>query len=191
MIVRKSQYISISTLLSIVLLNSALMHSAIGQSQQTQQSSSGSSQPVPLAHLYWHFLSYQNHLDTVAAAQAAQGKDGTVLRGLMQARLGFPDADFAFVHTSSVRLTGEVQALNAQVAVIEATGTSATIQTQLSALSAQREAYISAEISYLQQNLSPAEITILQNFLYQIFSLPNPTGHANSSAGQSSSTAVQ
>ena len=178
---RQSQYVSISTLLSILLLTCALMHSVVGQSQQ---SSSGSSQPVSLAHLYWHFLTYQNHLDTVAAAQAAQGINGTSLNGIMQARLGFPDADFAFVRTSSVRLTAEVQALNAQAAAVQAGGTTSTSQAQLSALTTQREADINAEISYLQQNLSPAEVTSLESFLYQLFSLPNP-------AGQSSSTAAQ
>lgn len=173
---RKSQYISISTLLGSILLACALLHPATGQSQQTQQPS--------LAHLYWYFLSYQNHLDRVAAAQEAQGKDGTLLSGIMQVRLGFSDADFAYIRTSSVRLTAEVQALNVQAAAIQAGGATSTSQAQLSALTTQREADISAEISYLQQNLSSAKITTLENFLYQLFSLPNP-------AGQSSSTAVQ
>jgi hypothetical protein len=192
MMARKSQYISTSTLFSILLLACALLYPAASQSQQTQQPPSNmSSQPVSLAHLYWHFLSYQYHLDTKASALVAQGKDGTWLNSILQTNLGFSDADFAFIRTSSVRLTSEVQALNTQAAAIQAAGTTSMSQAQLSALSTQRETYISNEIAYLQQNLSPAEITTLQSFLYQLFSLPNPAAQANSSTGQSSSTTVQ
>jgi hypothetical protein len=192
MMARKSQRTPISTLLGFMLLTCALLSPATGQSQQTpQQPSSGSPQSVSLAHLYWYFLSYQNHLDTVATAKEAQGQDGTVLHNIMQARLGFSDADFAYIRTSSVRLTAQVQTLNAQATAIQVAGTSPTSQTQLSGLAAQREANISAEISYLKQSLSPDKIATLEAFLDQLFSQNNPAAQANSDAGQSSPAAVQ
>jgi hypothetical protein len=83
-----------------------------------------------------------------------------------------------------------VQALKAQATAIQEAGTSSTSQSQLSALAAQREEAIGAEISFLKQSLSPSQITTLENFLYQLFSLNNPAAQANSSIDQSSSTAA-
>jgi hypothetical protein len=112
-------------------------------------------QPVSLAHLYLHFLVYQNHLDTEAAAKVAQGQDGSGLRNHLQARMGFADADYAPIRTASVRLTAEMMALNAQAAAIRSAGLSSATSAQMQALTVQREAKINAEISYLSRHCRP------------------------------------
>jgi hypothetical protein len=125
-----------------------------------------------LPHLYWHFLVYQNHLDSKAAAITVEGQDGNGMRNLLQKKLGFSDADFAPIRTSSARLTAEVQALDAQAVAIRAAGPSSTSFDQLHALTGQRETEINAEISYLKQNLSPGKMHALEAFLTTFFS-PN------------------
>jgi hypothetical protein len=182
---------AIANLLRAVLLTCALLHQAMGQSPQTQQTSNVSPQPVSLAHLYWHFLVYQNYLDTKAAKQEAQGKDSSWLRNHLQARLGFSDADFAPIRTSSVRLTAEVKALDAQAAAIKAAGTLSASHTQLKALTAQREADINAEIAFLKLTLSPGKIAALETFLKQYFSPKNMVIPSSSTTGQPAPSAVQ
>lgn len=165
---------------------------AMGQSALTQQQQTSSewSQPKPLslAHLYWHFLVYQNHLDTKAAALNAQGIDGSKMHNYMQNRLGLSDTDFTAVRTSSVRLTAEVNALDAQAATILVGGHTSTSYAQLSALTVQRETDINAEISYLKQLLSPAQIAALESFLTSFYA---PTTRPSSLGLLTGPTAVK
>jgi hypothetical protein len=171
---RRSQYDSIAALLSALLLAFILPQSAMSQSApaQQQQTSNASSQhkPVPLAHLYWHFLVHQNHLDESAANETAQGRDGSWLRNHHQASLGFSEADYAVIRTSSARLTAEVKDIDAQAAAIRAAGPSATSAAQLKALYVQREAAINAEITYLKQALPPDKLAAFEAYITQFFS---------------------
>ena len=162
-------------------------------SAQQPQTSNGSSQPkpVPIEHLYWHFLVHQNHLEARAASEEAQGKDGKWLRNHHQASLGFSDADYAAIRTSSARLTAEVDALDKQAAAIIAVGPSASSSAQLKALAAQREADISAEITYLKQTLSPAKIQSLESYMRQFFSPKKIVIQTSPSTGQPAPATVQ
>jgi hypothetical protein len=173
-----------------VLLFMAAIPSASAQ-QQPAQPPHDPPRPVSLAHLYWHFLVYQNFIDTNAAALDAQGKDGSPLRNHLQARMGFSDADFAPIRASSVRLSSELKALDAQAAAIRATGTSPSNTAQLKALVAQREAYINAEISSLKQALPPNRITAFETFITQFFAPKNVTFKPVVSSGQPAPSAVQ
>ena len=170
----RSRYISTFTVL-IVLLACASPNRIEGQVAPAQRPpvlTNRSLQPLSLPHLYWHFLVYQNHLDSKAAAITVEGQDGNGMRNLLQKKLGFSDADFAPIRTSSARLTAEVQALDAQAVAIRAAGPSSTSFDQLHALTGQRETEINAEISYLKQNLSPGKMHALEAFLTTFFS-PN------------------
>ncbi len=84
---------------ALLLLMGVLANPATTKSQQLpgQPPAPGTFQPkpIPLPHLYWHFLVYQNHLDTTAAAHESQGKDGQWLRAYLQKKLAFSDSEFA------------------------------------------------------------------------------------------------
>jgi hypothetical protein len=147
--------------------------------------------PVPLPHLYWHFLIYQSQFDAQAAAVEAQGGDGTWMRNHLQIRMGFSDADFAPIRDSAQRLSSELAALDAQAATIVAAGDPSTTAAQLQALDDQREAYINAEISTLKQALSPERITAFETFITQFYA-PNPqTIQTTPPPGQTAPTEVQ
>ena len=57
--------------------------------------------PVSLPHQYWHFLVYQNHLDSLATQREQQGRDGSYLRNHFQQKLGLTDAQFALVRSTA------------------------------------------------------------------------------------------
>lgn len=129
--------------------------------------------PVSLPHLYWHFLVFQNVLDSKAAELEAHGKDGRTLRNDLQMRMGFSDSDFAPVRASSVRLSSELKVLDAQAATVRAAGRSPANAAKLKALAAQREAYINAEISALKRALPPERIAVFEAFITRFFA-PKP-----------------
>ena len=160
---------------------------------QSRQPSRGPSQirPESLEHLYWHFLAYQNHLDTKAADLDTHGKDGSGLRNQLQKKTGLSDAEFAHIRTSSVRLTAKVKVLDAQAVAVRASGHSSTSYDRLHALTVQREASINAEITYLKQHLPPDRIKAFEAFLTQFFSPNNAVHRPPSSAGQQAPAAVQ
>jgi hypothetical protein len=142
---------------------------------------------LSLPHLYWHFLVLQHYLDTKAVAQEVEGKDGGSLRKRLQTSLGWSDADYAPIRTSSMRLTSEVTSLDQQALAIRAAGTSASSHDQLKALTAQREADINAEISYLAQTLPSDKKKTFEAFLTRFLSPANaspgppsspPSGHS-------------
>jgi hypothetical protein len=174
---RKSQFNLIEALLSAMLLAFALPQLAMGQPilAQLQRPSSRQSQhkPVPLAHLYGHFLVYQNQLDTKAAELEAQGKDGSWLHNHLQQSLGLSDVEFAQIRQSSVRLADKVKALDTQATAIRAAGVSPVGRERLKDLTTQREAAINAEITHLKQTLPPDKIVLFEAFITQFFS-PKP-----------------
>jgi hypothetical protein len=183
----------IFTCLSMALFTCISVGPTIGQAVPAQSTPTIRKQVRPLSvpHLYWHFLAYQNHLDTKAAAVAVDGKDGTGLRNLLQKKLGFSDADFAPIRTSSVRLTAEVHSLDAQAVAIRAAGPSATSLDQLHALTGQRETEITVEISFLKQHLPPDKIKALEAFLTKFFSPSNAVPRPPSSVGPLGPIGVQ
>ncbi len=192
---QKLQCFSISTFLGILLAICGSLFSANGQSTQPQpQRPTGKAaqiKPVSLEHLYWHFLTLQNFLDTRAAQRESQGKDGRGLHNNLQKMLGWSDADYAPIHTSSVRLTAEVKDLDAQAAAIWKAGPSPSSRDQLHALTVQREADINSEISFLKQNLPPGKIKAFEAFLTRFFSPANAVHRPPPAAGQQAPAGVQ
>jgi hypothetical protein len=192
---RKLRHTSVWNLLKVMLLSCTLLYPAMGQSTPAQRQRPPRSltppRPLSLAHLYWHFLFYQNHLDTKAAVLDSQGKKGSLMRNHLQQKLGLSDADFALIRTSSVRLTAEVKALDAQAVAIRAAGPSSSSFDQLKALTGQRETDINAEISYLKQNLPPRKIKEFEVFLTQFFSPTNAVPRPSFATVQPAPAAVQ
>jgi hypothetical protein len=195
MTTQKVQYTAVSILLGFMLTMCASLHPAMGQSAPVQplQPSSKPSQikPVSLAHLYWHFLAYQNHLDTKSADLGAHGKDGSIMHNHMQKKLGFSDIDYAAIRTSSIRLSAEVKDLDAKAAAIHKAGASSSSHDQLRALSVQREADINYEIAYLKQSLPPDKIKAFEAFVTQLFSPTNAVFRPSPPFGQPVPAAVQ
>jgi len=173
----KTRYLSILTLLSVVPLLSASPAQSQGISAAQPSVAAVPSQAASLAHLYWHFLMYQDHLDTKASERDSQGKEGKLMRKHLQGKLGFSDAEFAPIRTSSARLASKVKSLDAQAVQIRSGGPSSTSHGQLKALTAQRQAYIDAEVSYLKQTLAPDKIGVLEAFLARYFSPANAVPH--------------
>ncbi len=184
-------------------------YQAMGQSAQTQpnQSSQLSStqlsstqlnstqlRPPSLPQLYWAFLSYQNHLDTLAAQREAQGQDASWIRNGLQTRLGFSDADYAPIRTSAKRLTSEIAVLSRQVKQIRAAGssTSSSAQAQaLTALTKQRQTYVANEIYNLTEALSPQNKATFEKFITQFFAPKKIAFRAPNSTGLATGGAVQ
>jgi hypothetical protein len=134
---------------------------------------------IPIEHYYRHYLVHQNLLDQLAAARDAKGQDGTWMRNHLQLKLGFSDADYAFVRSSSQSLAGKIKSLDAQALAIKSAGLTSTSQSQLQALAAQREMAVNAEVSSLRAKLPPAKISALEVFMVQFFSqgssIPKPS----------------
>jgi hypothetical protein len=180
-------------LLSFMLLVCAMPLQLKGQPPAPgQQPSSGQTQhrPSSLAHLYWHFLDYLNHLDLKAADLDAQGGDGSLLRNHLQAALQFSDADFAQIRLSSTRLTAALKALDVQAAAIRAGGKSPSSHAQQRALAAQRETAIHSEIDSLAQALTPQKKAALDAFITQLFA-PKNLVFQTSSTGSTAPAEVQ
>ena len=207
MMARKSQYTSISILLGFMLMMCGLLHPAMGQATpsqgrvapaQPQQPSNATSQirPISLEHLYWHFLTLQNYLDTKSVELESNGKDGRGLRNNLQKQLGWSNEDYAFIRTSSVRLTAKLKDLDAKAAAIKSADISSSSHEQLKALTVQRETSINSEITFLRHNLSPDKIRAFEFFLIQFFApkpvSPRPPSPAKPAVtGQPAPAAVQ
>jgi hypothetical protein len=190
---RKSQYMSLSTILGSMLTICTVLHPALGQSALAQQPTQNSARrPIPMSHLYWHFLMYQNHLDSKGASgETTKGQDQGGMGSYAQKRLGFSDADFAPIRSSSVRLTAEVKALDERATATRAVGTPSENYGQLKALTAEREADINSEISYLKQTLSPDKVMRFEAFLNRLYSPTNGAHPPSSSTTQKAPAAVQ
>ena len=192
MMASKSQYRSLFVLLGLVLFSGAMLPTAVSQTTQSQQATSGSAlRQTPITHYYWRYLAHQNELDTWATAQAAKGHDGSALRNHLQKGLGLSDADYAPIRTSSVRLTAKVKSLDAQAVAIRAAGPTPTSYAQLQALTAQRETAINAEVSFLKTKLTPDKIARLELFMVHFFSPPNAPSQPTSTTQQTAPAAVQ
>lgn len=177
---RRSQYEVMAALLIAMLsaYTGTMPHQANGQSVPAQQPASGASlQPksVPLAHLYLFFLIHQNRLDAKAASEEALGRDGKWFRNHNQASLGFSDADYAAIRTSSVRLAAEIMDLDAQATAVRSAAAPAANSAQLKAWAVEREADVNKEILYLKQTLPPEKIAAFETYITQFFAPKNTT----------------
>jgi hypothetical protein len=183
-----------------MLTTCSLLRPAMGQTKPVQpQASFGKSsqfRPVPLGHLYWHFLILQNYLDTKSVELDSEKRDGNGLRSNLQKQLGWSDEDYASIRTSSVRLTAKLKDLDAQAAAIKAAGESSSSHEQLQTLTVQRETSINSEITFLKRSLPPDKMQAFEIFLIQFFvpkyvPLQSSSAIKSSVAGQSAPAAVQ
>lgn len=173
-------------LLVLLLLVSASASSS-GQQPQGKPNPSVQLTPISLPHLYWHFLMHQSVLDAAAARLDAQGKSGRALHNDLQNRLGFSDADFAPIRTSSQRLASELNSINAQLKALPRTAANVG---QARALIAQRDAYIANEVHSLSQVLSPQNKAALEIFMTQFFAPKPLTLKVSPSTAQPAGNAV-
>jgi hypothetical protein len=155
------------SLLMSLLLTCAGAHLAIGQQVQTQSTSAA--HPVPLTQLYWSFLSYQQHLDNLAAQKEEQRENGDWLRNALQKQLQFSDSDFAQIRNSGRQLVQQVTALDAQAAAIRAEGMLPPSRTQLTELTLERQSEINGTMQNLAQALSPGKKAAMDAFLPRFF----------------------
>jgi hypothetical protein len=178
------RYKILSLPLLVLLLLCVSTHVAIGQQTQSQPNPPAQPKPIPLPHLYFHFLMHQSDLDSLAAKFTAEGKNGQALRISLQTRLGFSDADYAPIRTSSQRLASEVQPIQEQ---LKALGASPSNASQIHALISQRDSYISSEMYNLSLELTSQNKTALEDFMAKFFAPKPITIKIPPSAGQPSS----
>jgi len=157
------QLLSMLLLVLLVLAGTSALTATVQQSQSHPDPLTQLKQ-ISIPHLYWHFLLHQKDLDNMAAQLKAKGRDSDPLRRDLQTRLGFSDADFAFIRTSSQRLASELGPINEQLrAPVPENAREAQ------ALIAQREAHIENEVHNLSLELSPQNEATLEAFMAQFF----------------------
>ncbi len=128
------------------------------------------------AHLYWHFLLYQNYLDRKAAIRQKQGKDGSELRNHFQRRLQFTDAQYEVVRQAGLQLEADLKIESAKAAPIIAQdrewiklhGRSSGPppgHSQVQRLQKEREAVITNAVDRLNQALGPQTSAKFQSFI--------------------------
>ena len=117
---------------------------------------------MSLPHLYWHFLTVQNHLDQEAAKRQQEGKNGAWLREYFQQQLRFSDGQIALVRSTAQRLQTELEALDAQAKAIidrehaaraqqaSVSGSWGLVPDELKALDQKHEDLIQTEVSNLK-----------------------------------------
>lgn len=147
--------------------------------------------PTPLSHIYMNFLLLQNHLDRVAAAREAQGKDGSSLRSHFQKELGFSDSQFTVVRGTAVRLEYELKEMHSESMGIVREDQQARIANpyqanvalpdlRLQDLHVQREQTIQRELDAMNAELGPAAAAKLKSFLETLVqrkNMPRPQVH--------------
>jgi hypothetical protein len=166
--------------ITLVLLCAMTISSAAAQTSGTHSSVPGAL-PVPLSHLYWHFLVLQNHLDRAANAHEQRGEDGTALRKYYQKKLAFDDAHFSVVRQAALRLEPELKAIDAEIkAVIDADHARhprilaspadlPPLPPELAQLQRKRDQTIDYEVDSLKLALGRRQTDKLEDFLTQEF----------------------
>jgi oligoendopeptidase F len=185
--------------LILVFLSAISLDRTMGQDlspQVARHSEVYQSKPVPLPHLYWHFLIYQHQLDQLAIEHEKHGKDGGWLHSYLQNKLSITDDEFQPIRESADRLDSAIASLNtkakADVAAYNAArskeGTSSPdahhYRHKLKELTAQREAAINKEIDTLNTTLSPEAAQKLQNYIQNTFSKNVSIAHVNAAQGE-------
>lgn len=179
----------VASLSRALALAAAILMSALAPGQSVgNPPPTGPRAPVPLPHLYWHFLVHQDHLDRAAAVREKQGKDGGWLRNHYQQKLGFTDAEFVPVRQTAQRLEAELNVIDAKVQAIVNAARAAhprvlksasdlpALPPELLALRDQHEAVIEREAANLKSALGPDRTAKLEAFLQNQFAR-NVTAH--------------
>lgn len=154
-------------LVALVLALCALPLQLAAQAAQNPTGTSSQLKPLSVPHLYWHFLIHQSELDAYAAKLTAEGYNGKALRDDMQIRLGFSDADYAPIRTSSQQLASELQPIEAQLQSLMKSPFWSPSQVQ--PLIAQREADINNVVYNLSNKLSAKNKAALESFMRSFF----------------------
>ena len=134
-----------------------------------------SRRPVPLHHLYFHFLRFQSHLDkrAVTLEQEGRTKDAQELRNQLQKELGFTNAQIVTLRRTSLQMDKNLDAirLKAQPIIYEdrqwlrLNGRSAGPppgHAQVHELQNEYEAVILKSVADLNRKLGPAAASQLQ-----------------------------
>ena len=189
-----------------ILFAFCLLIFSLASAQQTASSSQQVIKPIPLPHLYWHLLMWQNHLDSTAAAREKNGQDGTWLRTYIQKRLNFTDEQFAPVRASAQHLGASIASLDAQAKPLiqedqalyaQGVRTPPPNLAQLKSLTQARETAIADEISQLNAALGLQNSARLQEFVQKYFSASvkavsiQPVLHPPTQIGTASAHGVQ
>lgn len=174
--VRLCRYSLVVTFLTFM-LGSCAIRAQTTQSPSPQRASTG----VSVAHLYWHLLMWQNHLDQAAANHERAGRDGTWLRTYLQTRLGFNDDQFRPVRLAAQHLQATIAGLNAQAQTIVkqqgvlrderllSASDSHSDLPELTELTQLREAAINRQIAQMNAALGPVNSERLRIFVVRVF----------------------
>jgi hypothetical protein len=165
---RKTGTRSFLALLGLAAITSLLVPSLPQTAAAQATQPAASTHAIPIEHYYWHFLVHQNQLDH-SAALMKPGKDSDWMRNHHQRSLGFTDAEYTAVRTSSTRLANELAVLNQRAAALSAMHVGLLGSSQFRQLSNQRTANINEEVASLRQTLPPEKIAALEAYMVQFF----------------------
>lgn len=194
---RIGKYRSLIAIASLLMLAANLI-----QGQSSSSSDNGPQQPIPLSHLYWHFLNHQAHLDKVAAQREKQGKDGNWLRNYYQQKLGFNDSEFSLVRDSATRLQSQLKQIDDEVQSIvqkerashprslATPGDLPPVPPRLYELAQQHEDVINNEVNTLKSELGVNDSAKLDMFLQLQFAPNVRVQHVGPSKAPTSSHPV-
>jgi hypothetical protein len=171
--------LGILSLISLLgLLSIGLIQSSCQTVSEPSQAGPNMSNTVPLSHLYWHFLTYQHHLDEVAANQEKEGRSGAAARSMMQAKLSMSDEHFEPVHRASDRLHASMANLNARAEHLRSvyvslnppkdgplTPQQQSVHDQLKKMNEEREELLTEQMNRLDNELAPNDRTVFQEFV--------------------------
>jgi hypothetical protein len=162
----------------VSLLNIAYFHSYAQAPAEPAPITSGRSSSVPMSHLYWHFLMYQNHLDQEAAQMEKEGKSGAVVRSFIQTKLNMSDTRFEPIHRASDRLSASLANLNSRAQHLRSLyiqsrppldGTLSpeqqNLHDQLKKLNVEREELLTEQMNVLENELTADDRTAFREFL--------------------------
>jgi hypothetical protein len=169
----------IRTAVSILLLQHIACFHGYGQAPAAPaQVPSSTSSSVPLSHLYWHFLMYQNHLDQEAAQMEKEGKSGAVVRSFIQTKLNMSDNRYEPIHRASDRLSAAMANLNSRAQHLRSlyiqtkppqdgtlTPEQQNLHDQLKRLNVEREQLLAEQMNTLDNELAVDDRAAFREFL--------------------------
>jgi len=134
--------------------------------------------------LYWHFLTYQHHLDEAAAKTEQQGQSGAAVRSIMQAKLSMSDEHFEPIHRASDRLSASMSNLNARAEHLRSlyiqldppkngplTPEQQKLHDQLKKMNGEREELLTEQMNKLDNELAVNDRATFREFLIKHVSL--------------------
>jgi hypothetical protein len=119
------------------------------------------SNPIRMRQLFYVFMNYQHHLDTVADRQEQAGKDASGLRRTLQAHLKFSDKDYEPLRDSSGRVAIGVQSLAEEVK---------SSHRAITGFASARDNLLDSEMLLVDHQLSSENLAAFQRFLVMTFS---------------------